>query len=436
NPAIAGAGTYTITHSFSAPCSASDNETITVLPVPNASITTTTLLCDNMIAYTLTAATPGGSWSATCGTCINSSTGVFNPSVSGAGTFVATYAVTSGGCTGTDTENIDVLPYLDATINPVGVKCQDSGPFNFTAASTGGVWSATCGTCINSSTGAVDPSTVSAGTYTITYTTPAPCGNTDTETLIISDANLMTVPTAETCYGYNDGIILAVASGTGPYTYSITGPESATNATGNFSGLEPGGYTVTVTNADGCTDNNTITVDSPAPVLASFTATPQVGLSPLNVLFTNTSSGATGYVWDLVIDTVFTTNASGTYVDEGIYTITLYVLNGVCADTATVNIEVILPSALEVYNVFSPNGDGVNDTFITTWINLKEFSIKIFNRWGQLMFESNDQNKGWDGKDMDGKNVTDGTYYYIVKATGFDEKMYDQHGCVTLFRDK
>ncbi|HLP11337.1 MAG TPA: gliding motility-associated C-terminal domain-containing protein, partial [Flavobacteriales bacterium] len=435
DPNIAGAGTYTITHSFSAPCAATDNETITVLPVPDPGIVPPAVMCNNGSAVTLTAATAGGTWSATCGTCINSATGLFNPAAAGSGSWTVTYSL-GGTCPASDIQTVNVLPFLNATINPVGLKCSSEAPFAFTAASTGGTWSATCGACINASTGVVDPSLLSAGTYTITYTTPAPCGTTDTETLTISDANLMAVPTAETCNGYGDGIILAVGSGTGPFTYTITGPETATNTSGNFTGLDAGTYTVTVTNTDGCTDVNTSVVGSPAPVIAAFTATPNIGLLPLNVVFTNTSTGATSYVWDLVVDTVFTTNASGTYVNEDQYTIVLYAMNGACADTAYLTIEAISPSELDVYNVFSPNGDGVNDVFITTWINLSEFSIKIYNRWGQLMFESNDQTKGWDGKDLGGKDATDGTYYYLVKAKGKDEQAYDQHGHVTLFRNK
>jgi gliding motility-associated-like protein len=74
-------------------------------------------------------------------------------------------------------------------------------------------------------------------------------------------------------------------------------------------------------------------------------------------------------------------------------------------------------------NVFSPNGDGVNDLYLPIELyNLKNYSIQILNRWGEVVFEEKNKNTGWDGTSA-GKNCTEGTYFWIVKYT--DEEFSD-----------
>lgn len=392
----------------------------------------TTCLSGTPITYA--AASGGGTWSASCGSCINSTTGAFDPAVAGVGTYTVTYTITVP-CFAQDTAIVNVISVADATITPVSLQCTDNAPFNLTAAASGGVWSGTGIT--NASLGTFNPATAGAGTYTITYTISGACNDVDTVLITVSSANVNATATPLTCYGYNDGSINAVGTGTGSFTYSITGPEGASNTTGNFLDLQAGTYSVIVTNSSGCNDTTTIIVNSPAEVIASFTATPISGISPLDVNFTNTSSNATAYYWDFANgNNSIATNPSTQYTTGGFYIVTLIATNGVCVDTAYLTIEVMLPSEIVVYNVFSPNGDGVNDNFITTYKNITDFKCTIFDRWGVLMFETSDIAKGWNGKTNSGKICTDGTYFYIIKATGTDKKTYDFNGTVTLFKEK
>jgi gliding motility-associated-like protein len=78
---------------------------------------------------------------------------------------------------------------------------------------------------------------------------------------------------------------------------------------------------------------------------------------------------------------------------------------------------------MEIPNVFTPNGDGNNDYFMINAKHLNSYSIVIYNRWGKKVFESNNVSQSWDGK-----NVEDGTYYYIIKALGMNGKEYDEKG--------
>src|ERR1043165_9715264 len=98
-------------------------------------------------------------------------------------------------------------------------------------------------------------------------------------------------------------------------------------------------------------------------------------------------------------------------------------------------IKVDIPSKLEVPNVFTPNGDGVNDYFILHTANLTDITCSIYDRWGALMYEveSDKGNISWDGKTGGGKEVPSGTYFWIVKAAGKDGATYEEKGNVTIF---
>ena len=84
-------------------------------------------------------------------------------------------------------------------------------------------------------------------------------------------------------------------------------------------------------------------------------------------------------------------------------------------------------------NVFSPDGDGVNDVLQLTAGGMKEYSLVIFNRFGNEVFNSNDPNQGWDGNTKMGKAPA-GTYYYILTAISNSDKDFSQKGFITLIR--
>ncbi len=87
--------------------------------------------------------------------------------------------------------------------------------------------------------------------------------------------------------------------------------------------------------------------------------------------------------------------------------------------------------ALKIPTAFSPNEDGLNDEFfIEGNCNKKEYSLQIFNRWGELIFSSLDANETWDGRSRAGSFVADGVYFYIFKRAGVALK-----GNVNVFRE-
>ena len=105
-----------------------------------------------------------------------------------------------------------------------------------------------------------------------------------------------------------------------------------------------------------------------------------------------------------------------------------------CADTFKISIIVDSYSELIIPNVFTPNYDNINDLFTVKSIGLKTINAQLFSRWGLKMYEWNDINGGWDGKTCSGDSVPSGTYFYIIKAKGYDGKQYDLKGSFSLFR--
>ena len=121
-----------------------------------------------------------------------------------------------------------------------------------------------------------------------------------------------------------------------------------------------------------------------------------------------------------------------TFTSPGKYKVRLFVNNEYCSHRDSVEINVN-ESLLEVPNVFTPNGDGVNDMFYVTYRSLASFHCWIYNNWGKLAYEWTNPARGWDGR-VGGKKAPSGTYFYIIKAKGTDGVNYNLKGDVSIIR--
>jgi gliding motility-associated-like protein len=131
------------------------------------------------------------------------------------------------------------------------------------------------------------------------------------------------------------------------------------------------------------------------------------------------------------------------YTESGCFNPFLIVMNRdlpECRDTAY--LETCIPiddaSELEIPNVFSPNGDGINDFFQVKAQTLRSFNGMIVNRWGRTVYEWTnwqDYEAGWDGKINGGSDASPGVYYFVIKAVGMDDQEYEEQGPVHLVRD-
>ena len=227
-----------------------------------------------------------------------------------------------------------------------------------------------------------------------------------------------------------------VSSGQSPIQYEWK--DSGGNIVGNIANLintGPGNYTLTTIDGNGCSASSGVyTITNTSVIVAAFTATPTTGETPLTVNFTNSSSNATNYLWSFGTgDTSTAINPSYIYLPLGTFNVCLYADNGGnCADTACSTIDIFINSVFVITNVFTPNGDGINDLFTLQTKGLKTLDVEIFNRWGQKINEWHTVNGGWDGRSSSGAVCSDGTYYFIINALGFDGKKYYEKGAFSL----
>ena len=87
-----------------------------------------------------------------------------------------------------------------------------------------------------------------------------------------------------------------------------------------------------------------------------------------------------------------------------------------------------------VPNAFTPDGDGKNEVFFATAVGIKDFQLKIFDRWGAVMFETDDPSQGWDGMHPNGTDAVKGVYTWMVFAKGQNDKLIEKRGNLSLLR--
>ena len=132
-------------------------------------------------------------------------------------------------------------------------------------------------------------------------------------------------------------------------------------------------------------------------------------------------------------DTSAIQNPGHIYTDIGIYPVMLVITNALgCRDTIIKDIEV--KERFLVPNIFTPNNDGINDVFKVIASGYKDFSMQIYNRFGQVIFESFNPTIGWNGKTVSEIDVSEGTYFYIIKAVAPDGKEIIEKGPIQLLR--
>ena len=188
------------------------------------------------------------------------------------------------------------------------------------------------------------------------------------------------------------------------------------------------------------TDQNECVFADTVFVSANFTLDSVLGQLPFEVIPSNLSSEGQ-YSWDF--GGLFnSTSKNPTYLFESVgqYQIDLVVLDDFgCEDSKQITVDVQgfdyeLNDWEEFPNAFSPNDDGINDFFsFENSHALEEFDVTIFNRWGKPLISWDSPSFKWFGKSKNGVKVTEGVYFYYLKAIGRNGKLYEKKGVLTMF---
>ena len=464
-------GTYTLYYSVSGTCANSSSIQMTITdttPTADFSYSSASFCQSGINPYVIFASggSPGIFTAAPSGLVFEHvNTGEIDIEASTPGTYIVTNTIpASGNCISASANTIITIngsPVITATPSAdtictgstTAIALTSTMPgtsYNWTVNQTG----ATGGTGSTGATIAQTLNTTGMNQGIATYIITPDVNGCVGEPVIVPitvvsqpSVNTLTVVISSANCGDTAGSVLGmiVPPGQNPLTFVWQNSLGDTVSTGNpeLMNAGPGSYSLTVSDPNGCSQNvGPFIINSTSDVTAAFTIDPQTGLSPLTVNLTNESLNATNYLWQFgvtdstVLDT--STQVNPVYIIEpsGSFQICLIAYNSFsCTDTVCTTVEVEENSEFIIPNVFTPNGDDVNDVFMVKGGALKSLDAEIFNRWGQKEFEWHSINGGWDGRTASGVQAPDATYYYIIKAEGKDGKEYFEKGSFMLIRD-
>jgi gliding motility-associated-like protein len=345
-------------------------------------------------------------------------------------TDTTTYVVlitTADGCQISDSITVNVVfslpePSLSDTTICLGGSAHLVGPLAETHA-----WQAAPGiSTLDVRDPVVSPST---STWYVVLASNTCGGILDSALVIVHVVNPQAWPDTLICPG--SPVSLNASGGTN-YAWDPAAPLSDPQAPDPVAIVfDPTTFSVLVTDDLGCSGTASVTIGLLPP--PTVTTGPGQTIDPGDVvLITGTGSGAGDYLWTpplgLSCDTCAITWARPEQSTR--YTVTFTAGNG-CS--ATADVYIILNGSLFVPNTFTPNGDGVNDIFGAWGTELAEFRILVFDRWGLLIFESNDIERRWDGMYKGSPSPID-TYVWKVEALELSGTERKAIGHVNLVR--
>lgn len=422
-----GTYTYTVTNSCGTSTATVD---VTVQPVPDPGTNGSITLCStdaSVDLFTLLGGSPdaGGTWSP----AMNSGTGVFDPATDTGGTY--TYTLTSG-C-GTFTSQVDVTLNIadDASFSYSSSSfcIDDTNPTPTISGTAAGTFTISGSGVINSSTGEIDLTASGAGSYTVTYSTSGVCPDTQTfsvSIMNIADPTILS-PSSFHCE-YDDPFTLQAATPGGVWS----GPGVDPN-TGVFdpSQANAGFNTITYTIPGACGGVSSIQINvTPTPTVSTIPDT-TINIGESVVLTTTGSAG--DYIWtpSTWLDCDDCVSPVTTPEDTIVYMVT--VDDNGCTASDIVVVNVIYEPVVFVPNIFSPNGDNHNDVLYVRGKGIERMLFKVYDRWGEKVFESTEQNFGWDGT-FRGKPMNPAVFVYYVDVEFTDGTSTLLKGDVTLIR--
>jgi gliding motility-associated-like protein len=452
------AGTYSLTITDANSCTSDiGTGTVTVNPLPAKPTLTSATICDGETA-TVTMLTPTGTntytytWTVPTGVATSTTKTV---STNKAGTYSLTITDVNS-CTsevGTGTVTVNPLPTLTIT-NPAAVCAPGTIDLTATTITAGSTASLTYSYFTNATaTNTLTNTSLigASGTYYIKGTSTLNCSAIQPVNTIINPIPSFNILSPSVCVGSVFTINVNPISGTSSdfnYTWVVpTGVANPGNVS-NFTTTIPGVYTATIknksTNCESAALNNTVTF-YPLPTAAAIVASDNKVMEGTTLNLTAAASGGTGaylYTWVPNSTTNYTisggSNALFNALREGTVNIKYQVKDANNCSTQSADFVITITPAtiiFEIPNAFTPNGDGMNDELkIISNAGVRSLtSFKIFSRSGNLVFESRDLSRGWDGR-YNGNLLPADIYYWTAVYVDRNNVTNPKNGTVLLLK--
>ncbi|WP_430403518.1 PKD domain-containing protein [Fluviicola sp.] len=428
--------TYTVTGTTGT-CSNTATMTLTVNPIPTVTATNNGPLCEGSTIQLQANSLPGTNytWSGPNGFTASTQNSSAPATMTAAGTYTVTTSL--NGCTSSTTTNVVINSTQIPVINPAGPFCEATSNVFLSANISGGTWSGTG--IVDATTGEFSPLQAGAGSHVITYTVTGGCSTPGTTSIQVNAMPVIQIstPVAAGCAPFTATLVDASSPTSGSITWDFGDGTANSNQLNNTNHTfnSPGCYDVTVTSVStaGCSTTTAFPgfiCVLPNAIAAFSVNDPIHGLMDPEFHTFNTSSNASIYSWDFGdgdVSNLF--NPSHTYSeDAGSYVITLIANNaGNCPDTAKVTVTIQEELVYYVPNTFTPDGDEFNNVFFpvfTSGFDPYNYTLTIYNRWGETLFESNDTKFGWDGT-YNGELCKTGIYTWTIrfKSSQSDKKI-------------
>jgi gliding motility-associated-like protein len=445
---MSNAGMYTLTVTDANGCINSTTYSVTVNPLPNA-VAVGTTVCQNANAILTASGGNSYSWSGPNNfNAIGASATIPSAPLNSSGQYTVT--VTSVyGCTSTAMANLNIVAAPTPSIqsnSPVcingSINLTTQAGYNYAWTGPGGFISSVQNPSLAATTTAL------SGMYYLTMTDANNCSASTNVNVVVNPLPVPVISStnkigcAPLCVNFNVQSATQVSSAAWSLGNGSTGSGSTVSACYSAQGVHT--VNASVTDANGCFNSATYTVQVTPQPIADFNFSP---LKPIvnvdaDVLFTDASHGnnITSWTWYFM-------NTSGAqsvqqnthflYENPGEYVVALVVKNEFgCTDTMLKPITVSEDFGIYVPNAFTPNGDGVNDTFQPKGFGIEKYEMQIYDRWGEKVFETTEFEKGWDGSYMKRSETSskDDSYIWRIKATSVFGKAHEYTGHVTLIK--
>lgn len=431
NPTASPAATttYSLITSNLAGCHDTDAITVFINALPNVSAGNNLSFCDNTNGVQLNGSGIGtASWSPSTNL---SNPNILNPLASPNSLTNYTLTVTnSNNCSATDVVQVNPAIAPIVSVSPNITICSGDSTTLIASGATNYFWSPTIHTIINNNQCIAFPTINTV--YSVVGTTTNNCADTASVTVtILPVANLSISGDSLLCAG---DTILLYANGATSYQWNPANLIISQIASGIVtSPLVSTIYTVSAVDNNNCKSSKTVNIIVDQIPNLQITKSNDLQCAQTSSLLQ--ASGALTYVWSpsATLNSATISNPTAIPTATTTYSVLASGMACITIDSITVKVFNSIAEKTFVPNVFSPNGDGLNDYFTPiSKSNFVNYSLKIYNRWGELVYFSNNANDCWDGQQKNGQ-IEIGTYFYILNAKT-ECSSIDWKGDITLIK--